>query len=62
MTDDRIDLPHLAEVLGLPLDDARLAEVAEAFKDIRAAIEALRAQDLGETHPAVVFRPVGERE
>lgn len=61
MTDDRVDLPHLAEVLGLPLDDGRLAEVAEAFKEIRAAIDDLRALDLGDTHPAVVFRPIGER-
>lgn len=57
MTDtpeDPLD-PHVLTGLDLPPD--RLREVALAFADIRAEIEKLRALDLGETHPAVVFQP-----
>lgn len=55
MTDDILDPKRLT---GLDLDDARLAEVAAAFAEVRAEIERLRTLDLGETHPAVVFRPI----
>jgi hypothetical protein len=48
-------------IAGLPVDEARLAEVAAAFAAIRPAIEALRALDLDDTHPAVVFRPLPAR-
>ncbi|GMG82639.1 hypothetical protein LNKW23_18520 [Paralimibaculum aggregatum] len=47
--------PHV--LTGLDLPPERLRAVAAAFADIRAAIEELRALDLGETHPAVVFQP-----
>jgi len=47
-----------ARLTGLDLPPERLAEVAAAFAEIRAEIEALRALDLGETHPGVLFRPV----
>lgn len=43
---------------GLNLDPERLREVATAFAEIRREIERLRAFDLEETHPAVVFRPI----
>lgn len=46
-------------IVGLAVDDARFREVAAAFAEIRAAIEDLRRLDLGDTHPAVVFAPVG---
>lgn len=49
-------------IVGLCVDDARFLEVAAAFAEIRASIEALRRLDLGDTHPAVVFAPVGARE
>lgn len=62
MSADPPPLPDLTEVLGLPLDDARLAEVAAAFREVSVAIEALRAFELGETHPAVIFRPFGEHK
>lgn len=55
MAEDPLD-PRV--LIGLSLDDARLAEVAAAFEEIRAEIERLRTFDLGETHPAVVFRPI----
>ena len=48
-------------ITGLPADDARMAEVAAAFAAIRPAIEALRALDLDDVHPAVVFRPLPAR-
>ncbi|WP_108658672.1 hypothetical protein [Acuticoccus kandeliae] len=44
-------------ITGLDLDDARLEEVALAFVEIRAAIDALRLLDLGDIHPAIVFHP-----
>ena len=56
MTGDPLDPKVLT---GLDLDDARLAEVAAAFEAIRVEIERLRTLDLDETHPAVVFRPIG---
>ncbi|MEO0823406.1 MAG: hypothetical protein AAF074_23685 [Pseudomonadota bacterium] len=52
--------PHLLTGLDLPPD--RLREVAATFVEIRAEIEKLRALDLGETHPAVVFQPFRGRQ
>jgi hypothetical protein len=46
-------------LVGLDVDAARFAEVAAAFAEIRGAIEALRRLDLGDSHPAVVFAPIG---
>lgn len=40
------------------VDDGGAAEIEAAFAAIRAEIEALRGLDLGETHPAVIFRPI----
>lgn len=54
-SDDPLD-PRL--LTGLDLPPERLRDVADAFVAIRAEIEKLRAMDLGETHPAVVFRPI----
>ncbi|MEM0906525.1 MAG: hypothetical protein AAGJ94_04120 [Pseudomonadota bacterium] len=50
-----------ATLVSLDLPPERLADVAAAFAEIRAAIDAMRALDLGETHPAVVYKPIGER-
>jgi hypothetical protein len=36
----------------------RLTEVREAFKVISREIEKLRGLELGDRHPAVVFRPL----
>jgi len=36
----------------------RLTEVREAFKVISREIEKLRGLELGDRHPAVVFRPM----
>lgn len=43
---------------GLDHDAERLAEIAAAFDAIRPEIEKLRALDLDDVHPAVVFRPI----
>ncbi len=54
MPDDPLDPKTLT---GLDLPPERMKEVAAAFVEIRAEIDKLRTLDLGETHPAVVFRP-----
>lgn len=43
---------------GLDRDPERLREVAATFAAIRVEIDRLRALDLDEAHPAVVFRPL----
>jgi len=50
-----------AVLTGLDLPPDRLREVAAAFAEIRAEIDRLRAFDLGETPPAVVFAPEKSR-
>ena len=55
MSDNALDPGRLT---GLELTPERLREVAEAFETIRFEIEKLRALDLGETPPAVVYRPL----
>jgi hypothetical protein len=58
MTDQPLDPKVLT---GLDVSPERLREVAAAFAEIRAEIERLRAIDLGETPPAVVFAPERRR-
>lgn len=53
-SDDPLDPARLT---GLDLPPERLREVAAAFAEIRGHIERLRRLDLGETAPAVVYRP-----
>ncbi|WP_370195580.1 hypothetical protein [Aurantimonas coralicida] len=40
----------------------RVAEVRTAYTAIAEQIAALRRLDLGETHPAIVFRPLRRGE
>jgi len=40
----------------------RLEEVRTAYAAIARQIEILRSLDLGETHPAVVYRPLRRQE
>ena len=54
MADDPLDPTRLT---GLDLEPQRLREVAHEFEAIRREIEKLRKLDLGETHPAIIFRP-----
>jgi len=48
----------LRDILGLHVDAARRSEVLAAFRDVLREIEKLRALDLSDVHPAVVFQPV----
>jgi hypothetical protein len=50
-----------AVLTGLDLPTERLREVAAAFAEIRIEIDRLRAFDVGETPPAVVFAPEPSR-
>jgi len=55
------------DILGIDLPPERLQEVLAAYRDILAEINKLRALDLTDTHPAIVFEPtapyraIGER-
>jgi hypothetical protein len=51
------ELPPLQDIIGLDLPDAELARELEAFADIAAAIRRLRALDLTEVHPVVIYDP-----
>lgn len=48
----------LRDILGLDVDDERAAAVIAAYRDILAELRKLRALDLTDIHPAVVFSPV----
>ena len=45
------------DILGLDLPPARLAEVVRLYRSVLAEIERLRALDLTDVHPAVMFDP-----
>ena len=49
------DMPRLQEVIGLDVPDEELAGELVAFADIAAAIRSLRALDLTEVHPVVIY-------
>lgn len=46
-----------SDVLGSDLDPARREEVLAAFATVLTEIEKLRALDLTDVHPAVIFEP-----
>jgi len=52
-----IEIMRLQEVVGLDLSDEALAHELAAFADIAAAIRRLRALDLTEVHPVVIYDP-----
>jgi hypothetical protein len=45
------------DILGVELDPERRAVVLEAFRDVLAEIRKLRALDLTDVHPCVIFEP-----
>ncbi len=50
------------DIIGLDVPEERRTELLHAFETIAAEIRKLRALDLGDVHPAVVFDPtLGER-
>jgi hypothetical protein len=52
---DQLDL--LRDVLGLEVDTERQEAVLAAYRDVLREIMKLRALDLTDVHPAVVFAP-----
>lgn len=51
------------DIIGLDLPPERRAELLAAFETIAVEIARLRALDLTDVHPAVVFDPtLGERQ
>lgn len=55
MDDTPVDLK---QVTGLDLPPERFLEVLKEFKAILVEIEKLRQLDMGETHPAIIYRPI----
>jgi hypothetical protein len=54
------DTPPLdpwTDILGVELDPERLAVTLESFRDVLAEIRKLRALDLTDVHPCVIFEP-----
>ena len=45
------------DVLGIDLPPERLAELLRMYSGILEAVKQLRALDLTDTHPAVIFDP-----
>ena len=45
------------DLFGLDLPPERLQEVLAAYADILGEIDKLRALDLSDVHPAIVFEP-----
>ena len=56
MNDTR-PLDPWTDILGVELDPERRAVILEAFRDVLAEIRKLRALDLTDVHPCVVFEP-----
>jgi hypothetical protein len=54
---EQLDL--IKDILGLDVDVERQEAVLEAYRDVLREIEKLRALDLTDVHPAVVFAPAG---
>lgn len=45
------------DILGIELDEARRAEIVEAYSSILDEIKKLRALNLTDVHPSVIFEP-----
>jgi hypothetical protein len=53
-----LDAEELAAAIGFTLDPTRRVAVLAAFADVAKEIAKLRALDLADVHPAVVFSPM----
>ncbi len=51
--------PSWAEIIGLDVTEAQGAVLLAQYRTIAAEIAKLRALDLTDVHPAVVFDPLG---
>lgn len=56
------ELKQCVEALGLDLPAERRAAVLAAFQSVAEEIAKLRALDLTDVHPAVVFSPLPANE
>lgn len=54
---DPINIDPYVDLFGLDLPPERLQEVLAAYADILGEIIKLRALDLTDVHPAIVFEP-----
>lgn len=45
------------DILGMPLDASRRAEVVAAYAPILEEIKKLRSLDLADIHPGIIFEP-----
>ena len=50
-------LDPYADILGLDLPPERLAEVLNAFRGVLEELRKLRALNLTEIHPSIIFEP-----
>jgi hypothetical protein len=55
--DEAIEL-DIKALLGIGPEAVRMPENLEAYRDILAEIQKLRALDLRDVHPAIVFDPM----
>jgi len=54
---DPTNIDPYVDLFGLDLPPERLQEVLAAYADILGEINKLRALDLSDVHPAIVFEP-----
>lgn len=54
---DPTNIDPYVDLFGLDLPPERLQEVLAAYADILGEIDKLRALDLTDVHPAIVFEP-----
>ena len=54
---DPTNIDPYVDLFGLDLPPERLQEVLAAYADILVEIDKLRALDLTDVHPAIVFEP-----
>ena len=54
---DSLPMATVQDLLGTALADERFREVLAAYGDVLAEIRKLRALDLKDIHPAVIFEP-----
>ena len=54
---DPAGIDPYVDLFGLDLPPERLQEVLAAYADILGEINKLRALDLSDVHPAIVFEP-----
>jgi len=59
-TDKRREVETLLKVAGIPVPDDEIDKLTKMYRGAAAARAALRAPDLGESEPVIVFTPSAE--